>query len=266
MASIFMLVATTLITVGVQLVANASRGAKEKELYVGEAENVARAGLIDAESWFTRQTGNGGVVRAYASAYTPAQSPSFASTFTYVDQAFAPQGNTTNPQIADTIDQAVGLVGEYPLSDPVTANCLYWARFEVPQQQAGSMAATAVHDITGDRMSNYVNGDGFVWSIQSTGYVYKRLDFTVDAYGNFLKDYKTPPNFVVAKAQYSTEFRKLALNLPVPNPPGSGTSSAGLYVYNSGSSVTLTNNYCILNGAVSQIGTYAVIGLTLDEP
>jgi Tfp pilus assembly protein PilX len=261
MAAIFMLVATVLITVGVQLVANASRGAKEKELYVGEAENVARAGIIAAEAWFTRQSGNG-VVSAYQQAYAPGAVPSFASTFTYVDEAFDPQGNTTNPQFADTIDQAIGLVSEYPLSDPVTANAVYWARYEVPQQGSGAMATTAVHDITGERLSNYVNGDGMVWSIQSTGYVYKRNDKTVDAYGNWIVPYNQAPNVVVAKAQFSTEFRKLGLNLPVPSPPGAALYSAGLYVNNLGQDVTLFNNYCLLNGAVSEQGSCAAIGLT----
>ncbi len=279
MAAIFMLVASVLITVGVKLVANASRGAKEKELYVGEAENVARAGLIDALAWFRRQAGNGGVVSAYTGgAAVPGQSsvtwainpdikvppsptPTPTSyTYTYVDEAFNPQGNTTDPQLADTIAASIGLVGEYPLSDPVTANCLYWARFEVPKQGAGAMATTAVHDITGERTGD-VNGDGFVWSIQSTGYVYKRLDKRVDIYGNWIVPYNSAPNTVVAKAEFSTELRKLGLNLPVPT-PGPSVYSSGLYVYNAGQCVTLTSGESLLDGAVSQIDTFGVIGLS----
>ncbi len=283
MASIFMLVATVLITVGVKLVANASRSAKEKELYVGEAENVARAGLIDALAWFRRQSGNGGVVAAYEGTALPGQgsvtwatnpqpTPPAGAVFTYVDQPFEPVGNTSNPQVADTIDASIGLVGEYPLSDPVTANCLYWARFEVPMQGSGTQVTNAAHDVTGERTGSYVNGDGLIWSVTSTGYVYKRLirvnsggETAVDPAGNWVVPYNTvtnPPNCtIVAKAQFTTEFRKLGLNLPVPT-PGPTVYSSGLYVYNAGQCVTLTSSESLLDGAVSEIDTFGVIGLS----
>jgi hypothetical protein len=265
MAAIFMLVSTTLITVGVKLISNASRSAKEKELYVGEAENVARAGLVDAIGWFRRQSGNGGIVEAYNQPnYQPGSLPVFNTGVSYVDQVFSPGGNTTNPIIADSIAASIGLVQEYPLNASVTANALYWARYEVRKQGSGALDPDAVHDVTGAR-SGYVSGDGFVWSVTSVGYVYKRLDLTTDSYGNWLVSYNQLPNKVVALAKFNTELRKLSLVMPVPNEPygpGPSGASSGLYVENILNQVTLANNQCLLDGAVSAIGTYGSIGET----
>lgn len=262
MAIIFMLVATTLITVGVKLISDASRSAKEKELYVGEAENVAKAGLIDALGWFRRQGGNGGIVEAYDQPnYIPGQTPNFLPGITYVDQPFSPVNNVTNAQSSDTIDASIGIVAEYPLNSPVTSTALYWARYEVKKQGAGAYDPDAVHDISGQR-TGFVNGDGAVWYLQATGYVYKRLDKTVDVNGYWIVPYNVSPNLVIAKAKMATELRKLSLNMPVPNPPGPNNVSAGLYAENVKNQVTLTSSQCLLFGAVSQVGSYAAIGET----
>src|SRR5271170_7442404 len=54
-AAMFMLIATFLITVGMKLVSNANRTSKESQLYVGEAQNAAKAGIEDTLGWFVRQ-------------------------------------------------------------------------------------------------------------------------------------------------------------------------------------------------------------------
>jgi hypothetical protein len=270
MAVVLMLVASTLITIGVKLIANASRTAKERELYVGEAENVARAGLIDAKGWFIRQTANGGVVFGNTvNTVLPGMTPTVNPTYSNVDQAFNPLFNAGNPQNSDTTDPTIGIVSEYPLNDAVTANALFWARYEVKRQQAGAYDPNAVHDVTGSR-SSYVNGDGMVWNIVSTGYVYKRMDKSVTGipatwvypynYGVTTGDYSKTK--IIATARFSTEIRKLSLIMPVPAPPngpGVANLTAGIYVQDLAAQITL-NTQTLMDGAVSATGTVAGLG------
>src|SRR5581483_7704404 len=56
MAAIFMMIATVLITVGMKLVTVSNQQSTQANLYVGEAENVARAGLVDALGWLRRNS------------------------------------------------------------------------------------------------------------------------------------------------------------------------------------------------------------------
>ena len=105
----------------------------------GQADNAARAGLIDAINWFQRQPS-----QPVANATTP-------------DAAFNPQSST-----GDTIDPTVGLVKQFAISD----KSQLWVRYEVSN----------VHDITDLRTQNHVAGEGLVWSLQSIGYVYKQAD------------------------------------------------------------------------------------------
>src|SRR5208282_305118 len=105
------------------------------------------------------------------------------------------------------------------LDDPVTANAIYWGRYEVVRQGISGNTKNAVQDITGERDTAHVNGDGYVWRIVSTGYVYKRLDKTISATtGTWNKPYTQSPNVLVASSTFSTEFRKLSLLLPQPTP------------------------------------------------
>ena len=90
---------------------------------------------------------------------------------------------------------------------------LRWARYEVKRQTdpaVGPYDTHAVHDITGERLHtgdpSEQNGEGLVWYIESTGYVFRRHDDT--------KPYNISPNEVVAKARVSTEIRRLKLQLP----------------------------------------------------
>ncbi len=264
MAAIFMVVATMLITIAFKMVANSARSSKESALYVGEAENVARAGLVDALGWYARQQANGGVVAGAANnTATFGQIATPLPGFSNVDQAFNPQNNTANSQLSDTIDASIGLVKEYPLDDPVTAKALYWGRYEVVRQQATPIP-NAVQDVTGKRSTNFINGDGFVWNIVANGYVYKRLDKTVNSVtGLFSVPMTTAPNSLVAQAVFSTELRKLSLVMPDPI-PGDG-NSAGLYVHSIHGQVTLSSNQTMLYGAVSQIGTFAAMGMTSPQ-
>ena len=267
MASIFMIVATYLVTIGAKLVSDTNKQAKQRELFVGEAENVARAGLIDAKAWFIRQTANGGLVFGNtSSSVTVGMTPTVNPSYTSADQAFNPIYNASNPQGSDTSEPNFGIVQEYPLDQAVTSKATYWARYEIKRQPTGAYDPTAVHDVTGKRNDSYINGDGLVWNIISTGYVYKRMDrSTAGTPATWVYPYNygvTTGDFgktkIIAKAQFSTEIRKLSLIMPVPSNYSTIVSS-GLYVQEMANQITL-HNQTLLSGAVSAIGTYAAVG------
>jgi len=110
----------------------------EHELnYHGQAVNAAKAGLVDALSWYRRQTAQP------------------------VD-TFAPARDlAADPVINETDDPDIGLVREYQIS----TRDKIWGRYEV--------RIRAVEDITGQRN---LPGTGRYWYIEATGYVFERLD------------------------------------------------------------------------------------------
>lgn len=65
-------------------------------------------------------------------------------------------------------------------------------------------------------MYGKLDGQGYVWSLRSTGYYYIRRDFTksVSAPYYWAKDYKTPPNTLLATARMATEIRKISTTMP----------------------------------------------------
>jgi hypothetical protein len=190
-----------------------------------QAENAARAGLVDAISWFRRQTTQ--PVRQTAS-------------HPYPDAAFAPQ-YSSNSATSDTIDASIGLVKEYQLTDD---NKL-WARYEV-RKQTPSWTSTsdpnynskAVHDITESRVQGYSNGSGLVWYLESTGYVYRRDDSSAA--------YNTAPNQVIAKTRVSTEIRRITITLP---------ANCAVVINNRGN-VTMTSNSRITGNTDVGLGYY----------
>jgi hypothetical protein len=269
MASIFMIVAAILITAGFRLISDSARQAKEKGFFVAQAEYVAQAGLADALAWFSRHTSNGGLVFGNINNnFLPGQTPTVNPVFTSVDDAFDPVNNTANAQASDTTNQKIGIVKDYPLDNAVTSLATFWAHYEVWEQDAPNFTPVngssynpyAVHDVTGSRDTAHLTGDGYVWSVVCKGYVYKRLDFTTDIYGDFSAPYTQAPNTVVASAIVSTELRKLSLLLPQPTP--NNTTSGALYVQNIRNQVTLASTETNLTGAVSAFGNYAAIGMT----
>jgi hypothetical protein len=223
---------------------------------------VARAGIVDALGWFSRQSANGGVVFGNTQdSFVPGQTVTVNSSFSNADQAFNPQNNTANAQLSDTINASIGIVNEYPLDNAVTSLALYWGHYEVVRENNLDNIPNAVQDITGERDTAHVNGDGYVWRIISNGYVYRRLDQTVSSVtGTWNVAYNKLPNYVVANATYSTEFRKLSLLIPQPTP---GVNEQGaVFVQNVKNQVTLSSTETLLNGSVSTYGNYAAIGMT----
>jgi len=168
-----------------QLISLSAKDTRMQLNYVARADNIAKAGLIDAISWFKRQT------------VQPVKGNGY---YSYADAAFYPRESS-----GDTDDEDIGLVRDYQLSD----DGLLWARYEVRRQKdptSNPYDPQAVHDITDQRTSESV-GEGWVWYIESHGYVYKRLDAT--------KKYNEAPNKIIASARVATEIRRLLLKLPV---------------------------------------------------
>jgi hypothetical protein len=279
LAAVFMLVMAVLIPVAMTLVATVRRDTSQAQLYVAGAQNAAKAGLEDALGWFVRQKV---VVTSYSSSVTQGQTPTWAVLYTntsptptpvyssYPDDPFNPQYNSTNPQYSDTF-QAVtvnlsggmtnafyGICNEYPVdsasnSIPAggTTAAVFFGRYEVmkqpnPTATPGTPVPSAVHDISGTREVNYVNGDGLVWAITSMGYIYKRADYRMDSFGEWTVPYNVYPNKVLATAKAYTELRKLSCNLP-----NSGSPVSYAAVYCSSAANVHENGYSYLNGKVA---------------
>ena len=253
MAAIFMVIATTLVVVGAKLISNTNRESRKRTSNIAEAENVAEAGLQDALGWFERNS-TAGPVAAYdtqngTKIYSPSDQPTWVPTMTYVDQAFNPQ-NSSDAQLSDTTNASIGIVNDYPLDQAVTAKAVLWGRYEVQKVQSGTDTnPNAVRDVSGERQAGLANGDGIIWSLVSTGYVYRRLDKTLDSNGNFAVAYNQAPNQIVSTSRVTTEIRKLAINLPTID-----SSVVGAIYCNSANAITLDNN-ALLNGSVTQSGS-----------
>lgn len=215
LALVLMTVAAMLIVMGTRLLVVESKQTQQQTLAVAEAENAARAGLVDAINWYRRQNG---YVAYYAQPVvsTPTPNPGCAGC-QYIDDAFAP---TQNASTQDTMDASVGIVQQYPINGATirlsnTNNI--WARYEIRKQPNPAFTPppaptptvdprTTVHDITGEKITTALDGEGWIWSLFSTGYIFINNDST--------KAYNQYPNKVLASAQMSTEIRKLALNIP----------------------------------------------------
>jgi Tfp pilus assembly protein PilX len=224
MAMFFLVIAVFLTTVGAMLIGQASKQVSRQNAYVAMAENVARAGISDAQGWFIRQNR---VVAANASnccvpgsGITFGTSPFTALPYTYADQAFEPQFNNT---VYDTANASVGIVRDYPLDNTNAALATYFGHYEVWRKQSATAQPTtdsvAVKDVSGERLTNQVDGNGIVWSITCVGTVYKRLDKSTTVEFNqtlYAVPYNTPPNLIVASTTLTQEFRKLAGTMPLP--------------------------------------------------
>ena len=157
-----------------------------------QADNVARAGLVDAMSWFKRQT------------IQPTKSGVPPTAYDYPDAAFNPKYDI-NPFVSDTMDESIGLVKEYQLSE----DNLTWVRYELYRQKdpaSNPYDEHAVHDITEQRIDGRENGEGWVWYLESAGYVYRRRDPA--------KAFNESPNEILARVRAASEIRLVTLNLP----------------------------------------------------
>lgn len=177
-----------------KLIQTSFNEAKQQQHISAEADNIAKAGLVDALSWFRRQ-----VKQPVCSGVPPTK-------YAWADGAFDPKYDTDLSK-RDTIDANIGIVKEYQLNDAGTL----WGRYEVKRQTNTTVAAYdkfAVHDITQERvLTGAQNGSGLVWSISSAGYIYQK--------NNPSKKFNESPNRVVARSRISTEIRKISIDLPL---------------------------------------------------
>jgi hypothetical protein len=237
MACVFMVLAVSLMSTAAQLVKTARNDANQESYSVALAENAAQAGLEDAIGWFKRQPSQ--PVAANPTYGSPNPTPTFPVTYqgmpvSYNDEVFYPIYNTSNPATTDTIDSTgqIGLVNEFSpygagsVSQATTnGDQPIWERYEV-QRQLPTPVSNAVHDATGERVYNFKDGQGLVWTISCTGYAYKRRDFTKSATAPYYwtVPYNVYPNKVLATARMATEVRKMSLNMPWGD-------NAALYMY-----------------------------------
>lgn len=194
-ALMLLIVVVYLVSVGGQLIVTSYKETKTQQNVVAESDNVARAGLVDALAWFKRQS------QQPVSSGVP---PGYKTGYSWVDGAFYPRYNIDRTK-CDTIDESIGLVKEYQLS----LDGAKWARYEVRRQgdpATHPYEARSAHDVTSQRIFNRQDGEGYVWYLESFGYVY--MNRNPDAAFN------VSPNKIIATARSSTEIRRLTLTLP----------------------------------------------------
>lgn len=283
LAAVFMVIVAVLIPVAMTLVSDIRRNTLQAQEYVAGAQNAAKAGLEDTLGYFVRQNK---LLTAYPNQIMEATPTVFATGVSFVDQPFNPIYNTSNAAYSDTFQGTTvnlaggithafyGLCNEYPLdaatntlapsAGATEVSSVYFARYEVREQTnpvvtpAPTPDPLAVHDISGQRETNYMNGDGLTWAINSTGYIYQRKDYTVDSYGEYRVPYNVSPNKVLATAKAYSEFRKLSCTLP-NQPAGGAISYAGVYA-SVAADVNLSGSCRLGNAVANGYGLLAMAG------
>jgi hypothetical protein len=210
------------IPIGMQLVTTNNNNSHNQLNAVGQANNMARAGLLDAMSWFRRQPN---IVSSLAN----------PTLYSYPDQAFAPQYSTNTAQ-SDTMDSSIGIVEQYQID----SNNTLWGRYEVHIATQGYQSdPNSVHDISALRIPGQQAGAGLAWYLASTGYVFRNVNPAVP--------FNQSPNQIVGTAKVVTEIRRVSLILPL---------QAAVIVGGPNVAVTATNNGRILGGNNVGIGYY----------
>ncbi|HKO57446.1 MAG TPA: hypothetical protein VJ276_16350 [Thermoanaerobaculia bacterium] len=151
------------------------RLAARQLIYAGQANNAAEAGLVEALSWFRRQT-------------------------TQPVASFAPKLDTTvTPNINDTEEPSVGIVRTFEVSDLGRVRGRYEVTYGKTSDWSGTVDVTVPHGKTTASV-------GSVWQLESTGIIYVQNDSSVD--------YKTSPNKILARRTARTEIQKMAVKVP----------------------------------------------------
>jgi hypothetical protein len=219
--------------VGFQVIGTSSRATLQQANVASQADNIARAGIVDAIMWFRNQSKQ------------PVGNYSDPTTYPYPDAIFYPRQST-----GDTINEAVGLVKEYQLN----ANSNLWAHYEVRRQTVNNVTTPsandprAVHDVTGLRLPSAA-GQGLAWYIESAGYVYAQVS------PSSTTAYNQAPNKVLAHARVSMEIRRLALTLP-----------SGAVVITNRQPINISNNSMIQGGTAGAGVVYVTNGSTPTVP
>ena len=238
LAIFLVIIGSLLMAAGSKLVVNSRNESRNVNNHIVEADNVARAGVVDALAWFKNQSN--GVAYNSGVNKTP-------------DEAFYPReiviptpSRTPEP---DTLDEDIGMVKEFPVGANLDGG-QKWMRYEIHRQRyptkypdgspfptatpptpfatptrtntpGGSPTATpmpwdkyAAHDITAQRLAPPAGTvPGTVWQVSSVGYVFTRLrpfqptpDPFTDPDPRHIK--------IESKSVVSTEFRQLNVTPP----------------------------------------------------
>jgi hypothetical protein len=190
---LFTIIISGLVVAGT-LVMRAHRSKTETSFRVhGQAAQFARAGLIEAMSWFRKST------------VQPVTT-------------FAPVLNTAaSPPILETLDPDIGIAREFQITGPI------WGRYEVWKQWDADpdpvrlawrqrVQATDVTTAAG------AAGAGNVWRVRSIGYVFRQVDGSVP--------FDQPPNQVLGSDILGSEIRRMTLAPPGQAAVCSRTASA----------------------------------------
>ena len=132
MATMFMLIATSFV-----FLQQSKRSISRQLSYDGQTMNTAQAGLVDALSWYRRQTSQPVML------FSPALDGSAV------------------PPINETDDPALGLVRDFEISELGNV----WGRYEVRSGE--------VQDVSNRRGKD---SNGAIWELTSHGYIYLRQD------------------------------------------------------------------------------------------
>lgn len=167
---------------------------------VAQADNAARSGITDATAWFRRQLNQ------------PVGKPPPAIS----DAEFFPREAT-----CDTMDESVGLLKEFPLTGSQAGQQGgLWAHYELVRVgNLRGQSTDLVHDTSWEVNPNISQNTGYgrVWTLVSTGYVFKRNDMrrvVGDQSGQrFIAAYNQPPNQVLAKSRIQTNLYRVNLNM-----------------------------------------------------
>ena len=146
--------------------------------YQGQAANAGEAGLVDALSWFRKQ------------------SVQPVTTFQPIVNASAV------PPINDTEDTSIGIVRTYQVSAPGRL----MGRYEV--RIGNAAAGTGVLDVTSQK-GKTTSGAGSVWQLESVGTIWVQNDPSLPN-----SAYNQSPNTVLSQQTFRTEIQKMSVNLP----------------------------------------------------
>jgi hypothetical protein len=201
MALYAMFIVSILIGIGFSLLYNSMSIMKRQLHYRGQAENIAKAGLVEAHSWLRRQS-------------TQPIKTSDPSDPSSDDYGFNPVVDTSDPsnEINDSEEPNIGIVRHFQIGD----RSLHWGRYEVRRYSARTPYASEsaytwrdknvesyCKDISAERGQSASSGT--IWHMECVGYIYVEHDAT--------KDFYESPNKIIHHVVLATEYQRLGLNL-----------------------------------------------------
>ena len=202
MALYAMFIVSVMIGIGFSLLGSSMDIMKRQLQYRGQAENIAKAGLVEAQSWLRRQT-------------TQPVKTSDPSNPTSDDYGFDPIVDTSDPanKINDSDEPSIGIVRTFQIGEKnITYGHYELRRYSSRKPYASTSAYTwrdkntesYCKDISEER--GKAANSGTVWRMESRGYIYVQNDPN--------KPFYEAPNKLLQSVVLTTEFQRLGMNLP----------------------------------------------------